>query len=166
VRWTWGKLDGFSKLTKAKERLSVSAVDFKTERLPGLLPHRVTSTILMTYPDAKTANRTEEAMQEILEGRGPGWSLELLSDRPPMKERKRNLELARKLEAMADEWEIPLKHESSVWPSAAGLVPAKVACLCGIGPVARNLGTPQEAVRRLSLVQRTLLLAEFLVGEA
>jgi hypothetical protein len=31
-----------------------------------------------------------------------------------------------------------------------------------MGPVARDLYTPQEAVQRISMVQHTLLLAEFL----
>ena len=30
------------------------------------------------------------------------------------------------------------------------------------GPVARDLGTPNESVQRIGLIQRTLLLAEFL----
>ena len=46
---------------------------------------------------------------------------------------------------------------------SAGLVPERTACLCGLGPVARDLGTPHEAVQRISLVQRTLLLARYLV---
>jgi D-alanine-D-alanine ligase len=41
----------------------------------------------------------------------------------------------------------------------------KTPCLCGMGPVARDLGTPNEAVQRISLVQRTLLLAEFLANQ-
>jgi hypothetical protein len=82
-----------------------------------------------------------------------------------MKERRSTLQLAKQLSRVAEEWEIPFKRESSVWPSVAGLVPAKTACLCGVGPVARDVGTPQEAVQRISLVQRTLLLAEFLTKE-
>ena len=70
------------------------------------------------------------------------------------------------LEAVAADWEIPLKRESSVWPSVAGLVPPKTPVIYGIGPVARDLGTPQEAVQRISLIQRTLLLAEFLLAES
>lgn len=63
---------------------------------------------------------------------------------------------------MASKWDISLGRQSSAWPSVAGLVPKDTACLCGIGPVARDLRTPQEAVQRISLVQRTLLLAGFL----
>jgi hypothetical protein len=82
-----------------------------------------------------------------------------------MPERRSGVRLARSLEAVASELEIPLKRASSSWPSVAGLVPAKVACLCGIGPVARDLRSPNEAVQRISLVQRTLLLAVYLAKE-
>jgi hypothetical protein len=79
-----------------------------------------------------------------------------------MKERRVTARLAKSLENVASGWEIPLKRESSVWPSVAGLVPAAKGVVCGVGPVARDLYTPAESVDRISLIQRTLLLAEFL----
>ena len=82
-----------------------------------------------------------------------------------MKERAGTQRLSRALEAVAREWEIPLRRESSTWPSVAGLVGSKTACVCGIGPVCRDWGTPTEAVQRISLVQRTLLVAEYLVSQ-
>jgi hypothetical protein len=42
-------------------------------------------------------------------------------------------------------------------------VPAKAGVICGTGPVAQDLYTPQESINRISLMQRTLLLAQFLV---
>ncbi len=165
LRWVWSKLEEFSKLTSRKKRVSVSALDVSTSRLPMLLPHRVTATIIMTYPDAKVADEVEERMRSVLKTKGPRWELKLISDRPPMRERRINLQLARALERVAEEWEIPLHHESSVWPSVAGLVPSKVACVCGVGPDAWNLGTPNESVERVSLVQRTLLLTQFLAKD-
>ncbi len=165
LRWVWGRLEDFAKLTSRKQRVSVSALDVNTERLPMLLPHRVTVTVMVTYPDPKVADEVEGKMRSILDTQGPRWELKLVSDRPPMRERRLNLQLARSLEGVAEEWEIPLSHESSVWPSVAGLVPSKVACVCGVGPDARDLGTPQEAVQRISLVQRTLLLTQFLAKD-
>lgn len=162
LRWAWGKLDQFAELTSLKDHLSVSTIDLRPEKFPMRLPHRVTATVLVTYPHAKVADATEQRMRSILGREGPEWDLELISDRPPMLERRRNLQLARALAEVAGEWEIPLKHESSSWPSVAGLVPAKTACVCGIGPVAQDLLTPNEAVQRISLVQRTLLLAQWL----
>jgi D-alanine-D-alanine ligase len=164
-RWISGKLETFAEFSSRKRRVSVSTLDLRTERLPMLLPHRVTATVLITYPDAKIADEFEEKMRSSVGGGGPRWELKLIADRPPMRERRGNLQLARAMERVAADWEIPLTHESSVWPSVAGLVPAKVACVCGVGPVARDLGTPHESVQRISLVQRTLLLAQFLLKE-
>jgi D-alanine-D-alanine ligase len=82
-----------------------------------------------------------------------------------MKERRINLLLAESLAAVAKKWEIPLAKESSLLPSVGGLVPAQIPVVCGIGPVARDLYTPQESVNRISLIQRTLLIAEFLAKD-
>ena len=82
-----------------------------------------------------------------------------------MKERRTNKRLAKSLAAIADEWEIPLPQESSLWPSIGGLVPAKIPVVCGLGPAARDLYTPQEAVNRTSLIQRSLLIAQFLLKD-
>jgi D-alanine-D-alanine ligase len=79
-----------------------------------------------------------------------------------MGERTAGKRLLAELSEVAKEWEIPFGSETSVWPSVAGLAPDETAVLCGMGPVARDLYTPQEAVQRISMVQHTLLLAEFL----
>jgi D-alanine-D-alanine ligase len=165
LRWVWGRLEEFSKLSDRAKRISVSAVDVRPEALPMLLPHRVTCQLLVTYPKASVADEVEARMRDCIGKRGPKWQLELISDRPPMGERRANTQLARVFERAATRWEIPLRRESSVWPSVAGLVGDRAACVCGLGPVARDLGTPQEAVQRISLVQRTLLLADYLGGD-
>jgi D-alanine-D-alanine ligase len=130
-----------------------------------LLPHRVVGTLLITFPDEEVADQIEAQMREILGKGGPKWKLVLDSNRPPMKDRTNSTRLAKTLLDVAEKWEIPLKRESSTLPSVAGVVPAKTACVCGIGPVAHNLGMPSESVSRISLVQRTLLLAEFLAAQ-
>jgi len=84
------------------------------------------------------------------------------SDRPPMKDRAVNDRLAKAIEGIASEFELPFARETSTWPSVAGLVHSRVSAVCGAGPVCRGRGTPQEAVQRVSLIQRTLLLAEYL----
>ncbi len=163
LRWTWGKLEEIASLTSQKQRLSVSTMELKSERLPMRLPHRVTATLVITYLDGKSADETVKKVRAILGKGGPRWELESLTDRPPMREHPGVIQLFREIKQVAEQWEIPLDKESSVWPSVAGLVPAGKPCVCGVGPVARDLRTPQEAMLRLSLVQRTLLLAQFLV---
>jgi D-alanine-D-alanine ligase len=101
-------------------------------------------------------------MMEICKTESIKWSLKRISDRPAMNRSRGNLKLLKSLSEVARRWDIPLEQASSVLPSAAGLVPPQVPVICGIGPVARDLYTPQEAVNRISLIQRTLLVAGFL----
>lgn len=166
LTWLSRKLVELSSLTSRPKRLSVSAIDLTTEAFPMLLPHRLTATFLLTYADRASADTAQKTIRETLNGRGPRCRLEQISDRPPMPQRRANARLGKALAKVAQEWEIPLKTDSSVWPSVAGLVPAKVGVVCGVGPVARDLYTPDEAVQRISLIQRTLLLAQFLLQQA
>ena len=161
--WFAAKLQEFAKLTSRKERIAVSAVDLKTSAFPMYVPHQLSVELLVSYLDAAKADEVEQKVREILGRDGFRWELSQVADRPPMKERRGNMRLAKALASVAAKWEIPFGQESSVWPSVAGLVPAKTAVVCGVGPVAANLYTPQEAVQRISLIQRTLLLAQFLL---
>ncbi len=162
LRWTTSRLEKIAELTSAPGRVSVSTLDLATERMSMRLPHIVTGTIIMTYPKAEKANETEQRMRDILGRGGPHWELELDSDRPPMNETPETLGLYRQFAEVAADLEIPLKRDSSTWPSAGGLIPEGIPVLCGVGPVARELRTPNESVQRISLIQRTLVLAEFL----
>ena len=136
-----------------------------TERHPMRLPHRVTATLLMTYPDTKTADATEDRMRSLLGRRGPKWELVCEADRPPMRERPINTRLYNALASVAEEHGVQLKRDSSAWASVAGLVPAKTAAVCGFGPTTIERGTPQEAVSRMALIQHTLILADYLARE-
>jgi len=164
LRWTWSKLDEISRLTSQQKRLSIATVDIRTDRLPMRLPHRTSATIVVNYPASSIANTAEREMRQILGKGGPAWHLETVADRPPFVPRKAGVTLAEDLMAVAKRWDMPLETETSAWPSVAGLASATQPVVCAIGPVAHHLRTPQEAVQRLSFVQRTLLLAEFLAG--
>jgi D-alanine-D-alanine ligase len=163
--WTTKMIQEISKLNSRKDRLSLSAVDIETEAFPMLLPHRVMTTLLMSFLDPKLADKTENQIREWLKGAGFKTRLERIADRPPMKDRQINNRLGKALSSVAEEWDIPFSTESSLWPSVGGLVPAKTPVICGVGPAARDLYTPQECVNRISLVQRTILLAELLAKD-
>ena len=49
--------------------------------------------------------------------------------------------------------------------SLAGLVDDTTPCVCGVGPVVYGRGTPGENIERISLIERTVVLAEFLARE-
>jgi D-alanine-D-alanine ligase len=162
--WFGRRLERISALTSREKRISVSIKELTTSAFPMLLPHRLSASVLLTYTDPRAADEAEEQLRDILGKRGMKWDLTQLSDRPPMKERRTNKALLNAMKQTAGRWEIPLTAESSVWPSVAGLAPSKTAVLCGAGPVAMNLYTPDECVERISLIQRTLLLTQFLLG--
>ena len=164
VNWTGEKLLAVGRLNSPSKRLSIAALDVRTERHPMFVPHRVEVSLMMSYVEAAQADEAEAAMRATLGRGGPKWRLTRLDDRPPMAARPTNAPLLEALEAAAARWEIPLERESSAWPSVAGLVPPETAVVCGMAPVTRDRGTPDEAVQRISLVQRTLLLSEYLIG--
>jgi len=149
-------------LSSKKDHISLTATDLKTTGLTALLPHQVTATLALSYQDSELADVIEERMMEICKAKNLKWSLKRISDRPAMNSSRESLKLFKSLSEIAGRWDIPLGQESSALPSAAGLVPPQIPVICGIGPVARNLFAPQEAVNRISLIQRTLLLAGFL----
>jgi D-alanine-D-alanine ligase len=165
LRWLFKKLQVISELSSQEDRTAVAAAEIKTTAFPMLLPHLVTVTLLISYGDEQVADKLERRMRNILAKGGFNCELEPISDRPPMKNRRENRQLAKELAEVATQWEIPFDRESSHWPSVAGLVPAPVGVICGVGPVAKNLYTPQEVVQRISVLQRALLLTEFLVRQ-
>ena len=154
----------FSQLCVAKRRLSVSTVALNTTAFPMKLPHRVTAKILVTYSSTRAANAIQGQMKKRLEKCGFAYELEMVSERPPMLRRRINSTLISELENIAQQWEIPLNKQTSSWPSAAGLVPKSIPVVCGVGPVGKDIYTPHESVSRISLAQRTLLLAQFLAN--
>lgn len=162
VQWLSGKLDALSNLSSKEERLALAVGDLHTKSFQMLLPHAVDVTLILSYGEETVADNAERQMKEILGKEGFKWDLKLLSDRPPMVKRAANQRLAESLAEVAVQWDIPFGRESSLWPSVCGLVPSSVAAVCGLGPVAKDLYTPRETVERISLLQRTLLLAEFL----
>lgn len=162
LRWVLDCLNRITDLSSRKERIALSPVDIKTEAFPLLLPHRITVIITMSYIDQKIADDAEANMRALMKRKGFSVVFTLASDRPPMKEKRTNAPLGRILMDLSKKWDIPLETESSLWPSVAGLVPYSVPVVCGVGPVAKDLYTSKEAVDRTSLLQRTILLSQFL----
>ncbi|MHC5211841.1 MAG: ATP-grasp domain-containing protein [Planctomycetota bacterium] len=164
--WIAKRVQDLSELSEPKKRVTLSMTSLQTESFRMLLPHRVDATLLLTYLDTSAADRIVENARKVLGRGGPRWELELVADRPPREDSKSSRQLLDALGAAAARWEVPLEGQTSAWPSVAGLAPEKSAVLCGLGPEARDLYTPHEAVRRITLVQRTLMLAQYLLDSA
>lgn len=165
LRWAWSKLEAMAALSSRKDRIAISAESVNTRAFPMLLPHAVDAEILVGYGEAKRADDAEEKMRILLGKDDYPWELELVSDRPAMKDRAENKALIDGLGRISEKWGIPLGTESALLPSVAGLVPKGTPVLCGTGPAARDPYTPQESVQRMSLLQRTLLIAAYLTSE-
>jgi len=165
ARWTSTKLEEITALSSHKDRFAIGVIDFSMERYPMRLPHRCEAEFLLSYLNPKILPKVEEKIHAILGKKGYKWYLERTSDRPPMKDKQKNRQLFDSLSEIAKQWDIPLDKKSSLWPSGAGLVPDNAGVLCGLGPVTDDVGTPHESIRRLSLFQRTLLLAQFLISQ-
>jgi D-alanine-D-alanine ligase len=159
------RLAALERLTDRRARIAVVVRDLRLESFPQRLPHEATAIVGLAYPTPKTADRIEQQMRKILGPNRGRWRLDLVADRPPMAERKINLSLAEHAARVAARWEIPLVADRSVLPSAAGLVPRSVPVLCGLGPIADEMNTPQERISRISMMQRTLLLAQLLIAD-
>lgn len=164
MSWILDKLNRVMKLSSKKERIAISPVGIHSESAPMLLPHYVTVTLLVTYLDQKVADAIDGSMREIFKsGGGISSTVSMYSEFPPMKDRRVNKRLITSIKETAEFWDIPIASESSLWPSVAGFVPGTTPVVCGMGPVARDINTANESVSRKSIMERTLLLAEFLL---
>jgi D-alanine-D-alanine ligase len=166
ARWTNNKIEQIIALSSRKQRIAVGLIEFTMQSYPMRLPHTCRAELLLSYLDKTRAVQAEEEMRSILGKEGYEWTLEKVSDRPPLKEREKSRKIFLELAETAEKWEIPFDKKSSLWPSAAGLIPAKTGVVCGLGPVAQDLYTPHESIKRINLLQRTLLLAQFLLKKS
>ena len=72
LRWVCNKVEALTTLGSSKDRLEVRAAGVDTTSFPGLLPHRVTTTVLVSYGENHVADRTERRLRELLgKGRWP-----------------------------------------------------------------------------------------------
>ncbi len=163
LRWTSQCLEHMAPLSNRKERVAVAASQINAKALPGQLPHVVRAEILVSHPEEAVRDRIDGELRKILGKDGHRWDLESIADRPAFGRRKSALGLLKRVEDVAARWQLPYETESSLSPSVAGLVPERIATICGFGPVVRDIYTPHESVQRISLMQTTLLLAGTLV---
>ena len=165
LRWVGVKMEELAQLTNRRERVAVSAIDIESEAFPMLLPHRVKVTLYSSFAKIKTGDELESRMEKILGKGSIKWSLNCISNRPPMKAKKKNNPQIETLKEIAKKWDIPFDIESSLWPSVGGLVKQGTPVICGMGPSARDLYTSRECIERVSLIQRSLLLSQYLISK-
>jgi len=165
LTWFLTKAASIAALSKSSKRLAVSVQEVSTERYGVLMPHRVRATVGMAYLDSPSVEAAESAMRKIVkpDSKGIKVRIEVIEDRPPFRKSLDN-PIVNKLRSINDDWKLPFGTDSSLLPSAAGLVPRDIPVVCGVAPPGRDLFTPGEAVHRGELLQRTLSLSLFIGG--
>jgi D-alanine-D-alanine ligase len=162
LAWLAERVPKLHALTDKKGRVAIGVSSIDTQAYPLHLPHRVTAELLVSYGSQRALEGVDEQLRQLLRDKGVSVSLEVESDRPPMAERAATKALAARFAGEGERWDIAIGSDTSSLPSAAGLVPEGTPVLCGVGPVATDLSTPQERVQRISLIQRTLVLSQVL----
>ena len=157
------KINAIAQLNDAKARTAVSVVNLDSQAFPRCLPHRVTLTVQLSYPNNEVAEALTTKLTSILQEKALKSDVDIIASRPALVENRASQAMFRKFQSLGDEWDIPLSQGSSLSPSTAGLVPAHIPVLCGLAPMAENLHTSRESVMRISIVQRILLLTQFMV---
>jgi hypothetical protein len=89
LRWASEKVEELAQLSSRKERIALSAVKIETDAYPTLLPHRVQVTLISSFAKIKSGDELEEKMKQVLSKGNIKWSLDSVSNRPPMKVKKR-----------------------------------------------------------------------------
>lgn len=160
------KAEKLKEISRPDQRLTVAIHDVHSERYSVLLPHRVQATIYLTFLEEKMAQEAEEQIKELFKynSRGIQSYVEKLVERPPLKRNKDN-PIIKRLSTLCGEWKIPFGIESSLLASAAGEVSSNIPVICGFGPASKGLYTPNEAIHRGELIQRSFLLAMLLLEE-
>jgi D-alanine-D-alanine ligase len=164
--WASAKVEELAQLSSRKKRVALSAINIETDAFPMLLPHRIQVTLISSFAKIKSCDELEEQMEQILGSKNNiKWSLDCVSNRPPMKVKKKGNLQVEALKNIAEQWDIPFETVSSLWPSVGGLVKRGTPVVCGMGPCTKDLYTSRECIERGSLIQRTLLLSQYLISK-
>lgn len=167
LTWFLQKIERVGNLSQIEKHLTVAVQDVHSDRYGMLLPHRVRATVYVTYLNSQQADEAENQLKKFFNTNKKGIQsyIEKIEERPPLSVSKDNEELISVLKKLSEEWKLPFGTESSLIPSAAGEISLKTPVVCGVGPTARNLHTPNEAVHRGELLQKALLLTLFLLDK-
>ena len=74
ANWTFAKLVDIGKLNAPNKRMSIAALDVRTERHAMFVPHRVEASLMMSYLDAAHADEAERSTRTLLAERAT-WNL-------------------------------------------------------------------------------------------
>lgn len=167
LQFTINKFSEINKLSEGKKYLSISIQDIKTNRYSILVPHKITLNIIITYINSFEARNVEMELRKIFKSNNKKINtyIEKIEDRAPLNKNKNNNDLANKFIEIAKRSNIELGIESALLPSAAGEIIKSSNVICGLSPGSKSLYTPNESINRRELIEKTLLITEFLMEE-
>ena len=155
-------------LDKETAYLDISIHDIETSKYSMLAPHKVSANVVISYLDSGRISSVEKNLRQVFQTKTMGIKtyFEKLEDRPPMVKRDNNRVFIESLGRIAVKWGVPFSSESTILPSAAGFVHHDTPVVCGMAPSSKSLYTPNESVNRNELVQKTLLISQFVMAGA
>ncbi len=170
MSWFLNRADRVGSLSCPEERVTVAVQEIHSERYSVLLPHRIRATVYISFLDAVLADEAEIRLRELFASEQDGQDeprvyIEKLEERPPLIRSRETGDLISQLKRISEDWKLPFGVESSLLPSAAGVIPAGVPVVCGFGPASQDMYTPHECIHRGEFMQRLLLLTLFLLEE-
>jgi len=166
ARWANAKIEKIIALSSRKQFLAIGLMDFQIRHYPMRLPHFCQAELLLSYLDKTAANEAEKHI-----ARNPGQGRLYMDPgkniRTPPDEGKKKKSIP--LQKIFQKWHRNGKSPSIKNPLSGLPVPAwypiRWVLSVELGRWPQDLYTPHESINRISLLQRTLLLAQFFAGE-
>lgn len=162
------KLTEVRALASSHATFDIGIQSLNTTRHHALLPHRLEASVVLTFIDMALARKIETDVRKHfnLKAHGIKTYTETVEVRPPLLKTAAQTALIKTFETIGASWSIPVKTESTILPSAAGEIPKTVPVICGLAPSSKALYTPNESISRVELIQKTMLIAQFLLARA
>lgn len=113
------------------------------------------------------ADKAEKTLFQLFESEDEHIQVNFqkLEERPPLNSSEDTALMVESFKAVSQHWRLPFSTESSLVPTAAGEVPLGIPVLSGMAPAGKDVYTPNESVHRGELLQRTMLLTQWLLQE-
>ncbi|MBW3582655.1 MAG: ATP-grasp domain-containing protein [Euryarchaeota archaeon] len=149
-------------LTAPGDGVDVAVGSVSTETLTRRPPHRLEADLMVRYRDDAARRAWISTAEDLLSEVDVVAHIGERGHYPPVRDGEPTRHLVAELRALAEEWDVPLASESADSPTLAGLAPEGTAAVGGLGPVARGVHRPDEAIDRTAFMQRLILITQHL----
>lgn len=165
--WITEKIQFINGYSQQYEKLAVAVNEFRSKSFHMMQTHKIEFKICITYLDPKSALDVENEIMRQFKSRSKSIRsyIGTLEERPPMLKSPHQSDMILKLRAISEAHQLPFGVDSRLTPSAGGDIAPNVPVLCGMSPSAENLYTNTESINRLELLQKTVLLSMYLLGD-